>query len=419
MYDLENALKINPKSTKNLKRLANINIILGKLGEAEMEIQRCINFEPKDSTHVTDMNILKSKMKDIEQIHELKSKQEWARCEELCAKILKDCTEHTAIKLIYVESLLNQVKLTEALNFLVSKLNDDEKTNDEFNYYICLTLYYDGKYEKAKKLVQDMMKRMTDHNKFESLYKILSVIETEKEKANEVFKNGKYEEAIELYTKLLELDPDNRNFNATIVANRALCYQKLNKEMDALKDINRAICLNERYWKAYQRRGNIYLSLKMYEEAKWDFQKVKENDISNKDINKLLEEAKKHEKAAKKRDYYKILELDKNANENDIRKAYKKLALKWHPDRNSESEESKKFAEKMFRDINDAYSVLSDAKKKQQYDSGMDPLNPEEANGKKLYLIYRYGRLQLRRGRSRHRSQRYFQNVLWWRRRRC
>lgn len=36
-------------------------------------------------------------------------------------------------------------------------------------------------------------------------------------------------------------------------------------------------------------------------------------------------------------------------------------------------------AEKTFRDVNDAYSVLSDAKKKQQYDSGMDPLNPEEA----------------------------------------
>lgn len=149
--------------------------------------------------------------------------------------------------------------------------------------------------------------------------------------------------------------------------------------MEALKDINKSIALNEKYLKAYTRRGNIYMALKMYEEAKYDFQKVKDAEPGNKDIVKLLEEAKKHEKAAKKRDYYKLLEIDRNANENDIRKAYKKLALKWHPDRNNENEEQKKIAEKTFRDINDAYSVLSDPKKKQQYDSGFDPLNPEEA----------------------------------------
>jgi DnaJ family protein C protein 7 len=129
------------------------------------------------------------------------------------------------------------------------------------------------------------------------------------------------------------------------------------------------------------RRGNIYMALNMYEEAKYDYQKVKDNDPSNTDSHKLLEDSKKEEKKAKKRDYYKILELDKNANENEIRKAYKKLALKWHPDRNNESEESQKMAEKTFRDISDAYTVLSDAKKKQMYDNGCDPLNPEENQG--------------------------------------
>ena len=123
------------------------------------------------------------------------------------------------------------------------------------------------------------------------------------------------------------------------------------------------------------------MALKMYEEAKYDFQRVKDAEPSNRDAQKLLEDAKKNEKQAKKRDYYKILDLKPDAAENDIRKAYKKLALKWHPDRNNESEEQKKMAEKTFRDINDAYSVLSDPKKKQQYDSGFDPLNPEEASG--------------------------------------
>src|SRR5690606_1881151 len=138
-----------------------------------------------------------------------------------------------------------------------------------------------------------------------------------------------------------------------------LCHQKLNNNMEALKDINKAIALNENYLKAYMRRGNIFMNLSMYEEAKYDFQKVKDDEPNNRDAAKMLEEAKKKEKVAKKRDYYKILDLKRDANENDIRKAYKKLALKWHPDRNNESEEQKKMAEKTFRDINDAYTVLS------------------------------------------------------------
>ena len=51
----EPSIYINPKNTKNLKRLANIQILTGNLGEAEALIQKCINFEPKDSSHVVDL----------------------------------------------------------------------------------------------------------------------------------------------------------------------------------------------------------------------------------------------------------------------------------------------------------------------------------------------------------------------------
>lgn len=48
------------------------------------------------------------------------------------------------------------------------------------------------------------------------------------------------------------------------------------------------------------------------------------------------------------------------------------MALKWHPDKNSQSEEQKKEAETMFKDINEAYTILSDDKKRQRYDDGAD-----------------------------------------------
>ena len=119
----------------------------------------------------------------------------------------------------------------------------------------------------------------------------------------------------------------------------------------------------------------------MYDDARNDYSTAKKLDPSNQDAINYLNNLKMIEKEVKKRDYYQILGVDRNADERTIKKAYHKMALKYHPDRNSESEETKKMAEKKFIDVNDAYNVLSDPKKKSMYDQGIDPLNPEEQGG--------------------------------------
>ncbi len=66
---------------------------------------------------------------------------------------------------------------------------------------------------------------------------------------------------------------------------------------------------------------------------------------------------------ARKRDYYDILGVSKSSSLDEIKKAYRKLALEWHPDRNKAAGANEKFKE-----INEAYAVLSDPKKKETYD---------------------------------------------------
>jgi curved DNA-binding protein len=65
-------------------------------------------------------------------------------------------------------------------------------------------------------------------------------------------------------------------------------------------------------------------------------------------------------------DYYQILGVDKKASADDIKKAYRKLALKWHPDKNPNN---KAASEEKFKKISEAYAVLSDTEKRQQYDN--------------------------------------------------
>ncbi|MBO4427268.1 MAG: molecular chaperone DnaJ [Bacteroidales bacterium] len=72
---------------------------------------------------------------------------------------------------------------------------------------------------------------------------------------------------------------------------------------------------------------------------------------------------------AGKRDYYEVLGLNKNASEDDIKQAYRKAAMTWHPDRwVSGTAEEKKTAEEKFKEASEAYSVLSDKEKKARYD---------------------------------------------------
>ncbi|MDR2771780.1 MAG: molecular chaperone DnaJ [Clostridiales Family XIII bacterium] len=76
---------------------------------------------------------------------------------------------------------------------------------------------------------------------------------------------------------------------------------------------------------------------------------------------------------AEKRDYYEVLGLKKGAAEADIKKAFRKLAMQYHPDKNPGNKE----AEEKFKEVNEAYGVLSDPEKKDRYDrfghAGVDP----------------------------------------------
>jgi len=379
--DYEKALEINPKNTKNMNRLASVYIIKGKIGDAKIMQEKALNLEPYNSTFREQMTSIEKILEDEVKLEDKIKDKKFEDAEEVCKRLIEKVSDFSELKLKYIQVLIENVKLTDALQYINKEINfEDKKSNEQFDYLTALCLYYDGQYEKAKKQI-NLMKSKGNSIDTKDLLNKVSTIESVKNKANEIFKQKKYEEAIEEYTKILEFDPNNKKFNSLILANRALCYQKLNKNVEALRDSNQSIKLNPFYARGYIKRGNVYMELKMFDDARADFQKAKDLDPNVTGVEGYLNDANKKAESARKRDYYAILGIDKNADEKEIKRAYKKMAMKYHPDRNSESEESKKMAEKKFIDVNDAYTVLSDPKKRSMYDQGVDPLNPEEAQG--------------------------------------
>ena len=78
-----------------------------------------------------------------------------------------------------------------------------------------------------------------------------------------------------------------------------------------------------------------------------------------------------------KRDYYEVLDVNKSTPKEDLKKAYRKLAMKYHPDRNPDDEA----ASEKFKELSEAYEILSDDQKRQAYDQfGHDGVNPSFSN---------------------------------------
>merc|ERR1712070_271858 len=93
-------------------------------------------------------------------------------------------------------------------------------------------------------------------------------------------------------------------------------------------------------------------------------------DSDNREYQQMLRTAKLELKKSKRKNYYKILGIAKDAQEHEIKRAFKKAAMTCHPDK--VKEEDKEAAEQKFKDINEAQEILCDPRKRQIYDSGRD-----------------------------------------------
>ena len=105
----------------------------------------------------------------------------------------------------------------------------------------------------------------------------------------------------------------------------------MKKLKESIQDCTSALELDEKYFKAILRRAKSYMDLEMYDEAVRDYESANKMDRGNQEVRQLLQQAKLELKKSKRKDYYKILGVGKDANDDEIKKAYRKRALVHHP----------------------------------------------------------------------------------------
>ncbi|KAI0024702.1 hypothetical protein F4780DRAFT_550557 [Xylariomycetidae sp. FL0641] len=238
-------------------------------------------------------------------------------------------------------------------------------------------LYAQGENDKA---IQHFRKALSCDPDFKDAVKWLRTVQKldrMKEEGNTDYKAGRWQSAFDKYSSALEVDPTNRGINAKLLQNRALCRLKLKQYDEAVADCDRAISLDSQYTKARKTKANALGQAERWEDAVREWKAIQEIEPEDRTIAKEIRKAELELKKSQRKDYYKILGVPKDADDAQIKKAYRKLAIIHHPDKNRDDEA----AAERFKDIGEAYENLSDPQKRARYDSGEDLIDPSDMFG--------------------------------------
>ncbi|CAG2057515.1 unnamed protein product, partial [Timema podura] len=354
LEDARKSVALDNTFVKGYIRIVKCSLALGDIITAENAIAKVQELEPNNISLAPEISKIAVAKRFMEEGDKAYNKQDYRKV-VFCMDRALEQVSCVKFKLIKGECLAFLNRYQEAQEIANDILHVD-KQNADAVYVRGMCLYY-----------QDNVDRAFSH--FQHRAKALK---QKKEEGNEAFKASRLAEAYNLYTEALRIDPHNSLTNAKLHFNRATVSSKLGRLNESVADCTAALKLDETYLKALLRRAKCYMDLNDFDEAVRDYEKAVKMDKSREN-KRLLQEAKLSLKKSKRKDYYKILGIDKNASTDDIKKAYRKRALVHHPDRHaSASEVEKKEQEKKFKELGEAYGILSDSKKRARYDSGQD-----------------------------------------------
>lgn len=232
-------------------------------------------------------------------------------------------------------------------------------------------------YQRAEDCFRQALNLDPDMSEAREALKVLKRLERARNEANDVFKRGRYAEAVQKYTECLTVDPRNKTTNAKLLGNRALSRMKIKEYDEAIKDCEAALKLDPTYTKARKTKAKAIGENGDWQKAVEELKGLAEENPGDNDLAKEMRNAELELKKSKRKDYYKILGVDKDAGEAEISRAYKKKALRCHPDKFQGDKEK----EEEFKELTEANEVLSDPQKRQRYDSGVDLMEPGEGMG--------------------------------------
>eukprot|EP00731_Ephydatia_muelleri_P020267 Em0012g1092a len=373
------SIKLEESFTKGYLRAAKCHLMLGNPSLSLDFYEKVLNVEPKNQQAIEEMQVSSNVKNHLAKAIFDSQRGEYRDAVFRLDQCLRAAPYCILFRVMKAEALVMCSRCEEAHDlcklvlciWCIEVLRVDAHNVDAI-YVKALCFYYQDIPDKATQFFQEVLRVDPDHVKSRNAIKRSKLLLAKKEQGNTLFKLGNNQAAYDMYSEALSIDPKNNSTNAKLLCNRALVGSKLGKVDQAIEDCTKALEMDPKYIRALQRRATLYQSVDKHDEAVRDLEQVfkLEHTRENQEV---LQEAKQTLKLSKRKDYYKLLEVDKSASQDEIKRGYRKAAMKHHPDRHVDAEpEVREKEEQIFKQVSEAYSVLSDPKKKSRYDNGYD-----------------------------------------------
>lgn len=236
-----------------------------------------------------------------------------------------------------------------------------------------------GNLDSALNHVKEALKFDPDHKRAKAEFKRLRKMQSKNTEAQDFANKGRAKQAVESWAEMVALNPPRTLLKSVHLK---MCQQLslMRRFKEAEESCTKSLDIDSNNVEALIARGDARLEQDDFDKAVRDLEMAfNTQEGRTRTVQQKLERAKQLLKQSKMKDYYKILGVSRQATPKEIKTAYRKLALQWHPDKHQG--DAKADAETKFQEIAMAYEVLNDPEKRAMVDRGQDPNDQSQGGG--------------------------------------
>ncbi|CAM8960434.1 unnamed protein product [Rhodiola kirilowii] len=369
LNDLNTAIEVDPMLSEAYLHRASVLRKLCRYEESEKSYEKVLELKPGNTAAEKELSQLLQAQSALDSAMKLHASGEYTKALEYVDKVVLVFSPACAkAKILKVKMLLAAKDYSGTISETGFILKEDEN-NLEAMLLRGRAYYYLADHDVAIRHYQMGLRMDPEHGELKKAYFGLKKLLKKTKSAEDNADKGKLRVAVEDYKAALAMDPNHSAYNMHLYLGLCKLQVKLGRGAEALTSCNEALNIDGDLLEAIVQRGEAKLLIEDWEGAVEDLKTAAQSSPQDMHIREVLMKAEKALKMSKRKDWYKILGISKTASIADIKKAYKKLALQWHPDKNQDNREE---AENKFREIAAAYEVLGDDEKRMRYDRGED-----------------------------------------------
>ncbi|XP_031780298.1 dnaJ homolog subfamily C member 3 [Nasonia vitripennis] len=374
LLDFDKVLELKPDFTAARIQRGSVHLKHGDLDDAEVDLTNALMIYPDNEEAINGIHRLRIAREQIESAENLYLQGEYHIAAETLTHVIEICSWSSYLRKLRAKCRMQIGDYSGAVSDIRSttKLTSD---NTEGYYELSNLLYQLGQVQDSLKEIRECLKLDPEHHDCFPFYKKIKKVAKLIEDAEAASESNDLDSCIDKANKVLKNEPAIENVRVTALRLLCKCHTA-NSEAELAIENCRAVVEIQRDPDTLCDSAEAYLSADQFDDAIRDYKDALEIDSNNQRAKQGLQKAQQRQKISETRDYYKILGVPRTAKKQQIVKAYRKAAQKWHPD-NFPDEEEKKRAQKKFIDIAAAKEVLTDEEKRAKFDRGEDPLDPE------------------------------------------